>query len=84
MTHTEIKKALYKEKPKASFLHFRKNGAIEILVYGLYFPPIGGRETQPNLFFEIPISELMDGLFGNTVEAQLLIRYIVQPETIQP
>lgn len=79
MTLIEIQKALYKDKPKASFLHLRKIGAIEILVYGLYFPPISGDETQPNLFFEIPISELMDGLFGNTVEAQLLVRYIVQP-----
>jgi hypothetical protein len=78
MNLTEIKKRLYKEKPKAHFLHLRKIREQAILVYGCC---LDSEDGLPNIFFEIPVSELMDGLFGNTTEAQLLIRYIIQPES---
>lgn len=80
MTLTEIKKALYKERPEAKFLHARKSNLGVFLVYGC---TIGADGSTPNLFFEIPATELGDGLFLNTMAAQLLIRYIIQPETFQ-
>lgn len=81
MTLTEIKKALYKQKPTATFHHCRKslNG-----VYLVYVCEIGGNTGIPDVFFEIPVEELGDGLFFAEMESQLLIRYIVQPETKQP
>lgn len=77
MTLIEIKKVLYKTKPLAKFLHFRKAAKEGFLVYGCSLKG----QALPDLFFEIPIDELSNGLYGNTLEAQLLIRYIIQPET---
>ena len=81
MTLTEIKKELYKRKPLATFLHCRKIGANVCLVYGCN---LADEKALPELFFEVPVVELGDGLFGNTIQAQLLIRYIVQHEITQP
>jgi len=73
---TEIKKWLYKNKPTANFIHCRKIKGEACLVYGCNT----GRMGPPNLFFEVPVTELGEGLFKASMEAQLLIRYIVQPE----
>lgn len=80
MTLTEIKKALYKQKPFAIFYHCRKTLAGVFLVYGC---EIGDNNGLPNIIFDIPVEELGIGLIGNSIEAQLLIRYIVQPEITQ-
>ncbi len=81
MTLTESKEYIYKHNPSAYFLHLRKTGKEAILVYGSLFSSSHG---HPKIFFEIPVSELADGRFEKRIEAQLLIRYIVQPETTQP
>lgn len=78
MNLTDIKQALYEQKPVANLLHIRKIGVAVILVYGCN---LEDPNDLPNLFFEIPVEELGDGLHVTTMEAQLLIRYIVQPET---
>lgn len=78
MTLTDIKKVLYEQKPVANLVHIRKIGAAVILVYGCN---LENPNDLPNLFFEIPIEELADGLHTLTGEAKLLIRYVVQPET---
>lgn len=80
MTLTEIKKLLYKTKPTAKFLHFRKAAKEGFLVYGCCLES----GTSPDTFFEIPTEELMQGLYPDIMEALLLIRYIIQPETTQP
>jgi len=80
MTLVEIKKALYRQKPLATFLHCRKIEEEVCLVYGCN---LENGNPLPDLFFEVPVEEIGDGLFGNTIGAQLLIRYLVQPETTQ-
>lgn len=80
MTLTEIKKALYKDKPEATFIHASKTRRGVFLVYGC---TLDKNSLHPDTFFEVPVEELGDGLFGNTMGAQLLIRYIIQPETFQ-
>lgn len=82
MTLIEIKKALYKEKPEATFIHASKTKRGIFLVYGCN---LDKKSPHPDTFFEVPVEDLGDGLFGNTMGAQLLIRYIIiQPETDQP
>lgn len=78
MTLLEIKRAIYKQKPFATFYHCRKTLAGVYLVYGW---EMGDNKGLPNVIFDVPVEELGDGLIGNSVEATLLIRYIVQPET---
>lgn len=81
MTLTEIKKALYKQKPFATFYHCRKTLAGVYLVYGC---EIGDNKGLPNVIFDVPVEELGVGIIGNSIEVQLLIQYIVQPEIAQP
>lgn len=71
MTLTEIKKALYKEKPMAEFICAKK----ERLFYGTIL------QDNFTILFEIPFSDIGDATFVSQMSAQLLIRYIVQPET---
>lgn len=77
MTLTEIKKLLYKEKPEATFIHASETKRGIFLVYDC---TLDKASPHPDTYFEVPVEELGEGLFGNTIGAQLLIRYIIQPE----
>ena len=80
MNINEIKKALYKAKPTAHLEHIRKIGESVALVYLCH---LRFEDVTADLIFDVPASELMDGLFGKEMEAQLLIRYLVPPEIIE-
>jgi hypothetical protein len=83
LTLNEIKKALYKESPKAHFQHATKDG----LLYHTYLmgsPQINvwgeSDKRELNLIqFRVPLNEVGDGdaKCGATMEAKLLIRYII-------
>lgn len=78
MTLIEIKKALYKEKPTAHLEHIRKIGPNVSLVYMAKLSEV---YSSQDLIFDVPSSELGDGLYGKEMPAQLLIRYISYAET---
>ena len=67
MELTALKKFLYKEKPLATFESISKNG----IRYKLELP-------DRNVHFLIPLEEIGNATFPIGLEAQLLIRYIVQ------
>ena len=66
MKLNEIKKALYRQKPTAFFNYIRKGVAY-------YQTELDGK----NLWFEIPVDDMGDADFGKTMEAKLLIRWVV-------
>lgn len=80
MNVNEIKKALYRAKPTAHLEHIRKVGASVALVYLCH---LRSEDVTADLIFDVPVEELMDGLFGKEMPAQLLIRYLVPPEIIE-
>lgn len=65
MNLTEIKKALYKEKPIATLKERTKAG--------LHYEAVC---TEGIVEFVIPYDEVGEDLFTGTMEAQLLIRWI--------
>lgn len=81
MELNEIKKQLYKDKPKASFVHARKEG----LLYSCECrtPEVNekGLSVWKNIFFQVPIIELGETAFIDEMPAQLLIRYIIEEPT---
>jgi hypothetical protein len=66
MTKEEIKKALYREKPIAH----RYAKSISNFYYCVTL------KTGEKLFFTVPTKDMGDCNFGETEQAQLLIRYI--------
>lgn len=80
MTLTEIKKALYKEKPLAHLDYCKKDARG---LYLLYFCVIGGPESDYLQYFRVPVEDIGDGVFPGVMYAQLLIRYIIQPENAE-
>ena len=63
------KKALYKQNPKATFKFIRK---------GVAYYTTEIREGQTfQIFFEIPVIDMGDADFESTMDAKLLIRWIV-------
>ena len=66
MELNEIKKALYRQKPLATFSKIRKGNAY-------YVADIENK----NLLFEIPIVDMGDADFLPDMDAKLLIRWIV-------
>ena len=73
MEKNEVKKALYKQNPKATFNFIRKGVAY-------YRTEIRGEESIPQtlpIFFEIPVIDMGDADFESTMDAKLLIRWIV-------
>lgn len=66
MELNEIKKALYRQKPTAFFNYIRKGVAY-------YHTELDGK----NLWFKIPVNDMGDADFGSTMEAKLLIRWVV-------
>jgi hypothetical protein len=71
MTNTEIKKALYKQKPIAYFSYIRKGVAHYVCNLGDF----------TRIDFEIPIIDMGDADFKNNMEAQLLNRWITSATT---
>jgi hypothetical protein len=66
MEVNEIKKALYRQKPKATIVFIRKNVA--------YYKTELTDGTK--LRFEIPIKDMGDADFFPEMEAKLLIRWV--------
>ena len=67
MNKTELKKALYKQKPKARFTYIRKGVAY-------YYADL----EEERVHFEIPVSDMGDADFGVEMDAKLLNRWIVE------
>jgi hypothetical protein len=66
MEKNEIKKALYRQKPLATFSKIRKGNAY-------YVAEIENKK----LLFEIPIVDMGDADFLPYMEAKLLIRWVL-------
>lgn len=73
MTTNEIKKELYKRKPKAWLQYIRKG----IACYLTTLPP---EEYGLDVWFEVPVSDMGDADFLCVMESQLLIRWLVVQE----
>lgn len=69
MTKTEIKKALYRQKPKAHLEFIRKSIAY-------YHADL--KETR--VFFNIPVDDMGSASFAPIMQGQLLIRWLVEIE----
>lgn len=70
MKKIEIKKSLYKQKPEATFNFIRKGVA--------YYTTELNVEGEPiNVNFEVPVDDMGDADFFNTMSGQLLNRWIV-------
>ena len=67
MNKNEIKKALYKQKPTASLIS-HKDGC------KVYVTELNDKTV---IEFSVPIIDMGDAEFGLTMEAHLLIRYLV-------
>lgn len=72
MEINEIKKALYKQNPKAEFKFIRKGVAY-------YSTIIESENYEPvEIRFEIPVSDMGDADFEYLMESKYLIRWIFQ------
>ena len=79
MNKTEIKKALYKQKPIGEFTHIKSGIAYyraEIRINGLE-----ADYDQP-VFFEIPVDDMGNSEFSKAMSAQLLNRWIMVEEEV--
>lgn len=74
MELNEIKKALYRENPKAYF----KRANSESLVYEAIIDDFEAITKICFLTFIVPIEEIGDATFETEMPAKLLIRYIVK------
>lgn len=70
LTTTEIKKALYKQKPEAK-MAYAKKGMLR------YISMIIVDEITTTVRFEIPFEDMGDAMFEPKMPAQLLNRWIV-------
>lgn len=66
MTHTEIKKALYKQNPQANFMGALKGH----LNYYLLL------DTK-HIWFEVPFTDIGEAKFYPVMDSKLLIRWLV-------
>tara|TARA_R110000822_G_scaffold36734_10_gene103231 strand:+ start:3237 stop:3437 length:201 start_codon:yes stop_codon:yes gene_type:complete len=66
MTHNEIKKALYREKPTANLKYIRSGVAY-------YYAFVSDEAVD----FEVPVSDMGDAEFYDEMEAHLMIRWLV-------
>jgi len=66
----EIKKWLYRNKPEAKIVYVKKN---EILFNCEYSDSLEG------LFFAVPLDDIQDAIFYNSMPAQQLIRWLITP-----
>jgi hypothetical protein len=69
MEKNEIKKALYKQNPKAEFKFIRKGVAHYLTIIELDYEPVEIR-------FEVPVIDMGDADFEYYMEAKYLIRWI--------
>lgn len=67
MELNEIKKALYRENPKAEFEYIIKG----VMVYTTYI----GEKAQ-RIVFAVPVSDIGDAAFAAQMDAKHLIRYL--------
>lgn len=81
MNNTEIKKALYKQKPKAEFTNIRNGVAYYRTIVRLGSEKIP--YSQP-VFFEIPVEDMGNADFEKEMDAKLLNRWLVVEEEIMP
>jgi hypothetical protein len=70
MNKTEIKKLLYKQKPKANLIAIREGVAS-------YSTFVEGEEREVRVLFEVPISDMGTASFFSEMESHLLNRWIV-------
>lgn len=75
---SDIKKRLYKSKPKASFVKATKSGLMYVV--SLSGSEDGTMGAWINVYFLIPLREIGDTTFEPLIESQLLIRYIIQDQ----
>ncbi len=78
MEKNEIKKALYKQKPKARLLFIRKGSAF-------YTARVKDGETEESsitIYFEVPVSDMGDAEFYDEMDAKLLNRWIVDKDKV--
>ena len=69
MEKNEIKKALYKQNPKAEFKFIRKGVS--------YYSAIIESESEPvEIRFEVPVSDMGDADFEYLMNSKYLIRWI--------
>jgi hypothetical protein len=69
MEKNEIKKALYKQNPKATFKFIRKGVA--------YYSSIIESESEPvEIRFEVPVSDMGDADFEYLMDSKYMIRWI--------
>ncbi len=73
MTKNEIKKAIYKQKPKAKFEKIRLNNA-----YYVAWITTDSGEHDRCIRFEIPVSDMGDADFLPVMEGKLLNRWITE------
>jgi len=73
MTKNDIKKALYKEKPQAYFQYIRKGIA--------YYKT---KCSLGEVLFEIPVDDMGDADFRDKEDAQLLNRWLMFHEEVNP
>ena len=73
MEKNEIKKALYKQNPLASFKMLRQGVAYYTTAVEDNSKDI---PTTRNISFEIPVQDMGDADFFKVMEAKLLIRWI--------
>ena len=66
MEKNEIKKALYRQKPQAEIKFIRQGVAY-------YYADLEEERVQ----FEVPVNDMGDADFERTMEAKLLIRWLV-------
>lgn len=68
MTHTEIKKALYRKNPSADFMGASRGR----MNYLTLLPP-----SDTKIWFEIPFSDIGDAKFYHMMDSKLLIRWLI-------
>jgi hypothetical protein len=69
MEKNEIKKALYKQNPKAEFKFIRKGVS--------YYLAIIESESEPvEIRFEVPVSDMGDADFEYLMDSKYMIRWI--------
>lgn len=72
MTLEDIKKALYKENPKAKLLYIDK----EFVAYASEKIAIDTEEKIHTILFRVPLTDIGDAKFYSEMEAKHLIRYM--------
>jgi len=67
MTHTEIKKELYRQNPLAHFMGAKKGH--------MHYRTI--LVDEKHVWFEVPFTDIGDAVFYPDMDAKLLIRWLV-------